>query len=217
MRNYYKDPAQFDEYLKNEILLTEPQTKGLESHDIWKSFQHKFSRVTELGKFYKFFRHLLKKTIDSCVKQNTFVVELRHISGMLFDEDRKPMGLLKELKIIQEVIDETKQSIPYFEMTLVITGLKIVGTPHINKMIDHIQIGRKAYPGLISGFDMVNEEDFTAQIATFTPEILAAQLDSTSSTYDMATFFHAGETHDKDVKNLHDAILLNTKRIGHGF
>jgi len=33
----------------------------------------------------------------------------------------------------------------------------------------------------------------------------------------MPTFCHAGETHDPDVKNLHDAILLNTKRIGHGF
>jgi len=33
----------------------------------------------------------------------------------------------------------------------------------------------------------------------------------------MPCFFHAGETHDRDVKNLHDAILLGTKRIGHGF
>lgn len=102
-------------------------------------------------------------------------------------------------------------------MTLVITGLKIVGTPHINKMIDHIQIGMKAYPGLIAGFDMVNEEDFTAQISTFMPEILAAINDPNSATYGMSTFFHAGETHDKDVKNLQDAIMLNTKRIGHGF
>lgn len=67
MRNFYSDPAKYDEYLKNEILLTQSQTRNLESHDIWKFFQHKFSRVTELGKFYKFFRHLLKATIDSCV------------------------------------------------------------------------------------------------------------------------------------------------------
>lgn len=33
----------------------------------------------------------------------------------------------------------------------------------------------------------------------------------------MPTFCHAGETHDKNVTNLHDAMLLNTKRIGHGF
>lgn len=71
------------------------------------------------------------------------------------------MSLLQELKIIQEVIDETKVKIPHFEMMLVITGLKIVGLSHINQMIEHIQIGKKAYPNLIAGFDMVNEEDFT--------------------------------------------------------
>lgn len=84
-------------------------------------------------------------------------------------------------------------------------------------MIEHIQIGKKAYPNLIAGFDMVNEEDFTDGIQTYMPQILAAQNDKTSSTYDMATFCHAGETHNKDITNLHDAILLNTKRVGHGF
>jgi hypothetical protein len=76
------------------------QTRGRESHDIWINFQHKFTKVTELGKYYKFFRILLKETIDSCTAQNVFTIELRHISGMLFDDQRRPMGLLEELKII---------------------------------------------------------------------------------------------------------------------
>jgi len=100
---------------------------------------------------------------------------------------------------------------------LVITGLKIVGHSHIGKMIEHIQIGKKAYPNLIAGFDMVNEEEFTPGIAEFMPQILAAQTDKDSATYQMPTFCHAGETHDKSITNLHDAILLNTKRVGHGF
>jgi hypothetical protein len=33
----------------------------------------------------------------------------------------------------------------------------------------------------------------------------------------MSTFFHAGETHQEGCYNLHDAIALGTKRIGHGF
>lgn len=49
------------------------------------------------------------------------------------------------------------------------------------------------------------------------PEILAAQSDEESTTYQMPTYCHAGETHDKSITNLHDALLLNTKRIGHGF
>ena len=33
----------------------------------------------------------------------------------------------------------------------------------------------------------------------------------------MPLFFHAGETHDRNSHNLHDAITLGAKRIGHGF
>jgi adenosine deaminase CECR1 len=104
MRAYSKDIEAFDNHLKNEILLTKAQTEGKSSHDIWKHFQHKFTKVTELGKYYKFFRTLLKATVDSCTAQNVFVVELRHISGMLFDDNREPMGLIAELDIINEVI-----------------------------------------------------------------------------------------------------------------
>jgi adenosine deaminase CECR1 len=33
----------------------------------------------------------------------------------------------------------------------------------------------------------------------------------------MQCFFHAGETHDQEISNIHDSVLLNSKRIGHGF
>lgn len=33
----------------------------------------------------------------------------------------------------------------------------------------------------------------------------------------MPCFFHAGETHDQEVLNIHAAVLLSSKRIGHGF
>ena len=156
MRQCRKSAEEYDEFLKNEILLTEKQTKGNASRDIWKHFEHKFTKVGELGKYHKFFKILLTQTVQSCIKQNVYVVELRHISGLLLDDDRNHLGLLDELKIIQEVIDETKKTVPHFELMLVLTGLKVVGDSHIQKMLDHIQVGRRAYPGLIAGFDMVN-------------------------------------------------------------
>lgn len=33
----------------------------------------------------------------------------------------------------------------------------------------------------------------------------------------MPCFFHAGETHDNEITNIHAALLMNAKRIGHGF
>jgi adenosine deaminase CECR1 len=101
-----------------------------------------------------------------------------------------------------------------FHLRLIITGLKIVGKPHIVKMIDAIIEGRD-YSDLISGFDMVNEEDVTAPILHFVPEILDGKLKDAEN--ELPCFFHCGETHDRTNENLFDAVLLGTKRIGHGF
>ena len=44
------------------------------------------------------------------------------------------------------------------------------------------------------------------------PEILGAKEASGFNCY-----FHAGETHDASLTNMHDAVLLGSKRMGHGF
>jgi len=110
-------------------------------------------------------------------------------------------------------VDEIKKDTPHFELSLIITGLKIVGKPHIVKMIQQIIEGKK-HTDLIAGFDMVNEEDMTPSILEFLHEILDGKKRDKNN---LPCFFHCGETHDKTNDNLYDAILLNSKRIGHGF
>jgi len=83
---------------------------------------------------------------------------------MLFDDQRKSMGVLDELALIQEVLDEVKKETPYFELRLILTGLKMVGEPHVNKILDHLRVGKEKYPELITGFDLVNEEEYFAGI-----------------------------------------------------
>ena len=105
-------------------------------------------------------------------------MEYRHISGMLFRDDKKQVDFIDELRIIRSVVDELK-SVPgceHFELRLILTGLKIVGKSHIEKMLNHIKIGSKCedkkLAELVVGFDMVNEEDFTPEISTFAETIL---------------------------------------------
>ena len=96
---------------------------------------------------------------------------------MLFDDMKKPVFFKNKLKYIGEIVDELQKKTPYFEFNLVITGLKIVGQSHILKMLKHIKEGAssedKRLAELISGFDMVNEEDFTPEISAFAPDIVA--------------------------------------------
>jgi hypothetical protein len=190
--------------------LTAEQANDLSSHNIWKHFEKKFGRVGELGKFIPFFKELLKSALERCIDQNVFIVEYRHISGMLFGDDKKYVPFIEELRIIRAVIDELQVKTPHFEFRLILTGLKIVGKKHIQKMLDHIAIGSssddKRLAELIAGFDMVNEEDFTPEIAEFAEQILTSkQVDNIVNDQcvpfgkdGLPVFFHAGETHDRD-------------------
>jgi len=88
-------------------------------------------------------------------------------------------------------------------------------------MLRHIKEGASAEDKklveLIGGFDMVNEEDFTPEISSFAENIVSYRNEITINETPMPLFFHCGETHDRNSHNLHDAITLGSKRIGHGF
>jgi adenosine deaminase CECR1 len=175
MRNFKVDKAGYDESLRQQILQTDAECTGYESHEIWQYFQYKFARIGGLGKYKPFFKRLLRSSIKACIDQNVFIVELRHTTGCLFDENKKPVPLLEECALIQEIIDETRKEVPYFRMSLIFVSYKIVGHTHVNKILDHLKIAKAAYPELIGGFDLVNEEEYTPGIQEFMPAILGAQ------------------------------------------
>lgn len=49
---------------------------------------------------------MTKIALERCIAQNVFLVEYRHISGMLFDENKNQIPFLEELRLIREIIDE---------------------------------------------------------------------------------------------------------------
>ena len=81
-------------------------------------------------------------------------------------------------------------------------------------MIDYILKFQNDNKDLIAGFDMVQEEDISAPIQDFSKLILDAREKSGS---EFPVILHAGETTKRFSENLIDAIILGTKRIGHGF
>ena len=66
---------------------------------------------------------------------------------------------------------------------------------------------------------MVGEEDGGNQVYFFAEQILenGKKYRAQGNEGGIPMYLHAGETLSNKSKNLHDAILLGTKRIGHGF
>lgn len=79
--------------------------------------------------------------------------------------------------MIQDIIDEFKQTNPNFEMSLILTSYKMVGLPHVTKILNSIKQGKSnpKFKDLIAGYDMVNEEEYTKLIGEYMPQILGAQ------------------------------------------
>ena len=70
---------------------------------------------------------------------------------------------------------------------------------------------------MCAGFDMVQEEDFTPSIEEFLPMIYQAKAKAINENKKFDIYLHAGESNSRHNTQLYDAILVGTKRIGHGF
>ncbi|ROW08424.1 hypothetical protein VMCG_03294 [Cytospora schulzeri] len=79
---------------------------------------------------------------------------------------------------------------------------------------------KQRWPSWIAGFDLVGEEGKGKPLSAFVPEFLRFQEDCASAGVEIPFLFHCGETLEVGTgtdDNLLDALLLRSKRIGHGF
>lgn len=77
-----------------------------------------------------------------------------------------------------------------------------------------------AFPEIIAGYDLVGQEDMGRPLVDVTPELFWFKKRCLENGVDIPFFFHAGEClgdGDETDQNLFDAIVLGTRRIGHGF
>ncbi|KAK5653336.1 hypothetical protein OQA88_9027 [Cercophora sp. LCS_1] len=109
----------------------------------------------------------------------------------------------------------------------VLKGLKIIYcTPRsfdpdkVKLALDECLEFYTEYPGWFAGFDLVGEESKGKPLKAFTREFLDFKEACKKKKVDIPFLFHCGETLDiggDTDGNLVDALLLGSKRIGHGF
>ena len=79
---------------------------------------------------------------------------------------------------------------------------------------------KQKYPELFSGYDLVAQEDLGRPLSDLAPELVWFRQQTEELNLTIPYFFHAGETlgdGNSTDNNLFDAVLFNSRRIGHGF
>lgn len=174
LRQYWKDASQFDDFLRAKMLL-KPPAEARTDHAVWGGFQFKFQLTFQLYNYVEFFERILYKVTREFMRELVSVVEYRHILGCLFDDDGNTVPLEEELAIFQRCVTTIQSRYPLFRMRIIVCGLKMFGHGHIQSQLDAI-IAADAKTNLISGFDMVNEEDYNPPIDAFLEQILAVKM-----------------------------------------
>lgn len=134
--------------------------------------------------------------------------------------------------VIQEEIDRFKASPEgksFWGLRMIWTSLRMWDTKAIVQNMDHAITTKLEFPTLLAGYDLVGQEDAGRPLRDLLPELfwfrkqVADEMsgeEGGNGADSMPFFFHAGETLGDGTatdNNLFDAVLLGTRRIGHGF
>jgi len=107
--------------------------------------------------------------------------------------------------------------VPLFQIRIISVGLKIFGREQIKEQIELCYKAREM-SSMVVGYDLVCEEDYTPGIENYLDLLIEYKLKFKERWgEDFQFYFHAGESTSRHNTELFDAVLLGTKRIGHGF
>ncbi|EIN07184.1 adenosine deaminase, partial [Punctularia strigosozonata HHB-11173 SS5] len=225
-------PEAFDKWIMGALTIN--PTEAYKTHStvpkIWKKFSSTFLVSTGLIRFAPVWPRYIREFLLSSVDDGISYVEARinFVYKFMVGADGQEniphrQWLVDFEKVLSDVKDELKQQgreDEFFGARIIYTTIRYVSPEELNWYLeDCIQL-KKEFPHLIAGFDLVGDENALKPLTDYLPQLLAFQERTKELGLDIPFILHAGETLGDGSKadmNLYDAILLGTKRIGHGF
>jgi len=199
-----------------------------DSTDIWGEFGNCFSRVSEFICYEPIFEEYYTHAFTTLIEDNIQFVELRAgLGDGLYDlENRSYTSSDMASKLKNAMVTAQKNNKkPDFSVKLIYSGHRSAGTKVIQTEIENAFKLETEFPDFISGYDLVGEEDLVYNNGRekgntteyFIKTLMEINPDESSTGKKLPLFFHDGESDWADDTNLYDAVLLDCKRIGHGF
>ncbi len=185
---------EFDEELCRSVTLGE---EDLGQPDIWAEFRKCFARSTGLfsGEIRSGF---YRKMLRDIIAENVQYVETRGGLGG------------------QEIIKEIQRDNPEFKVKYISSSPRSTPRERLIESLNQTLDERAANPDLIIGFDLMDEEDKYQTNLYFINELLEARREAGRRGLTLPLYLHSGESNWTENENVLDAILLDSRRIGHG-
>ncbi|KAM7360518.1 adenosine deaminase-related growth factor D isoform 2-T2 [Cochliomyia hominivorax] len=210
-----EDKRLYEKQLEKHINMynMHPESLLTDRRKIWKRFENIFQTVDQLYKYQPAFCNYHKRLLEELCEDNIIYAEIRASLSPLYGDNNVTFNSLEVANELEKIVESFKVKHPDF------MGMKIIYAKRnkatVDEMTQRITTFKQlhnAKPNFIIGFDLIGHEDSGDPLHKFANEL--SDLPPTAH-----FFFHAGETnwYGRTDWNMMDALLLNTKRIGHAF
>lgn len=220
--------AGFREMVRNRCMLM-PEHSYNHHHGvdaIWAIFSKTFPIINSILNYEPIFRACFRRMLGQLAADGIRYVEFRicFINEYRREGSDKPEENHDEFcRVLEEEIERfksTDEGKNFYEARIIWSAIRWFSKEAIvDNMKNCIAIKQK-FPDLICGFDLVGQEDRGKPLVDLIPLLFWFRKQCAEEEVDIPFFFHAGEClgdGDATDSNLFDAILLGTRRIGHGF
>ncbi|KAG7117596.1 Adenosine deaminase AGSA like protein [Verticillium longisporum] len=228
--NIFPRHAGFDPmpWLEEKLMFTdeEAHNKCQTVLGAWSKFNGRTRMMKGLFNYETAYRKYTRLLLEDFVRDNIQYAEIRPnfmtTNQVWLDDGSKQV---ENQEIVKMIIDEyekfQRKNKGYFGgMKIIYCTPRSFTNDQVRKALGECLEFKGRWPEWIAGFDLVGEEGQGRPLREFVPEFLEFRTRCDAAGYTIPFLFHCGETlemgNDTDG-NLLDALLLNSRRIGHGF
>ncbi|KAJ5086993.1 hypothetical protein NUU61_008300 [Penicillium alfredii] len=220
--------AGFREWLKSRgVLMPEHSYHHHHGVDaIWAIFTTTFPVINSMLMYEPIFRACFRRLLTQLAADGIRYVEFRIAFVFQYRKEGSEIPEEDYFEFCRVVTDEvaqfktTDEGKNFYDARMIWTTIRRFSNMEIVKSMKQCIETKLAFPDLICGFDLVGQEDLGRPLVDLVPSLFWFRKQCAEKGIDIPFFFHAGEClgdGDTTDHNLFDAILLGTRRIGHGF
>ncbi|KZT26495.1 adenosine deaminase-related growth [Neolentinus lepideus HHB14362 ss-1] len=225
-------PQGFDDWVIGCLTINPAEAYGTHrtTDKIWKKFTDTFRVSIGLIRYQPIWSQYIKEFFLASVEDGISYIEARINFGpkTMFNAEGYNIVPGREwVRIFCRVIREVKQEMKeqgrqdaFLGARIIYSIIRIYTPEEMDWYMEECLALKQEFPDIIAGFDLVGHEDSLYPLTHYLPQLLHFQKRQKELGIHIPFIFHAGETLGDGTPadgNLYDAILLETKRIGHGF
>ncbi|KAJ5949887.1 hypothetical protein N7454_001471 [Penicillium verhagenii] len=227
--NFAGGEAGFIEFIKYKTTIPPAESirHELGVDEIWRRFQACFGPTDTMIQYEPVVRSFYQTLFSDLASDGINWVEIRSggSSGKLVHDGQEDVdpSLDAWWTVLVEEIEKfkaTEQGKNFLGVRIIWSDARGKDRASLTRSMKIALKRKQNFPELFSGYDLVAQEDLGRPLSDLAPELVWFREQTEALNLTIPYFFHAGETlgdGNSTDDNLFDALLFNTRRIGHGF